>query len=214
MIASCDWGVFGNGVVVQNDTSTPLTFELVGSDGKLRVLVRYPLRPGLMTSLLSRAQLGRYSLLTRDGCTFSDVVARDPDGNEVARRAPPLCEGDTWTVVDAGSGGRGLARHGSYDHPVTNQAPLERYFEALAAELNEERAAVLGRFGRRVEQALAKCAAEQAAADDSDAEALGRYRAARLSAQRAIADFCLQREMLGLIDHSWVDRTYPMPPAR
>jgi hypothetical protein len=25
---------------------------------------------------------------------------------------------------------------------------------------------------------------------------------------------CLQREMLGLIDHSWVERTYPIPPAR
>jgi hypothetical protein len=97
---------------------------------------------------------------------------------------------------------------------VTNHAALERFFEALTAELNEERAAVLGRSGRRVEQALATCAAEQAAADDGDAEALRRYRAARLSAQRAIADFCLQREMLGLNDHAWVDRVYPIPPAR
>lgn len=97
---------------------------------------------------------------------------------------------------------------------MTNHAAFERYFEALTAELNQERAAVLGRFGRRVEQALAKCAVEQAAADDGDEEALGRYRAARVSAQRAIADFCLQREMLGLIDHSWVDRIYPLPPAR
>ena len=97
---------------------------------------------------------------------------------------------------------------------MTNHAARKRFFEALLAELNEERAAVLGRYGRRVERVLAEGAAAQAAADDGDAAALGRYRAARLSAQRAIADFCLQREMLGLTDHSWVDRIYPIPPAR
>jgi hypothetical protein len=97
---------------------------------------------------------------------------------------------------------------------MADQTALERYFEALMAELNHERAAVLGRFGRRVEEALDACAVEQAAADNGDEEALVRYRAARLEAQRAIADLCLQREVLGLIDHSWVHRIYPTPPAR
>ena len=91
---------------------------------------------------------------------------------------------------------------------------LERYFEALMAELNQERAAVLGRFGRRVEKALDGCVAEQSAADGGDEAALERYRAARSEAQRAIADLCLQREMIGLIDHSWVHRIYRVPPAR
>ena len=86
---------------------------------------------------------------------------------------------------------------------------LERYFEALMAELNQERAAVLGRFGRRVEKALDACAAEQSAIDDGDEAALGRYRAARREAQRAIADLCLRarddradRPLLGAPDLS------------
>jgi hypothetical protein len=90
----------------------------------------------------------------------------------------------------------------------------ERNFEALMAELNQERAAVLGRFGRRVEEALAVCRAEDEAAHAGDEAALGRYRAARDEAQQAIADLCLQREMIGLIEHSWVHRLYPVPPAR
>ena len=98
--------------------------------------------------------------------------------------------------------------------PMADLTALERYFEALMAELNQERAAVLGRFGRRVEKALDACAAEQSAIDDGDEAALGRYRAARREAQRAIADLCLQREMIGLTDHSWVHRIYPLPPAR
>jgi hypothetical protein len=98
--------------------------------------------------------------------------------------------------------------------PVADLTAHERYFEALMAELNQERAAVLGRFGRRVERALDVCVAEQYAADRGDEAALERYRAARVEAQRAIADLCLQREMIGLVDHSWVHRIYRLPPAR
>ena len=97
---------------------------------------------------------------------------------------------------------------------MSDLTALERYFEALVAELNQERAAVLGRFGRRVEEALEACAAEQSAVDDGDEAALGRYRAARHEAQRAIEALCLQREMIGLTDHSWVHRVCPVPPAR
>jgi len=31
-------------------------------------------------------------------CTEHDVVARNQAGEEVARRAPPLCGGDVWTI--------------------------------------------------------------------------------------------------------------------
>jgi hypothetical protein len=61
-----------------------------------------------------------------------------------------------------------------------------------------------------VEDAISPCRAQGAAADGGDEEALAAHRAA----VRAVADFCLQREMLGLTDHTWVERIHPVPPAR
>ena len=90
----------------------------------------------------------------------------------------------------------------------------ERYFEAVQAELDQERAAVLGRYGRRVEDAIGRCRALLAAADDGDEEALAAFRIEQRAAVRAVADFCLQREVLGLTDHAWVDRIYPVPRVR
>ena len=53
--------------------------------------------------------------------------------------------------------------------------------------------------------------------DESD---LGMLTAARATLDAAIlrtpsaAALCFQREMLGLLDHTWVERVYPPPPAR
>ena len=41
-----------------------------------------------------------------------------------------------------------------------------------------------------------------------------RYRIEQRAAVQAVADFCLQREVLGLTDHAWVDRIYPVPRLR
>ena len=56
---------------------------------------------------------------------------------------------------------------------MAKRSAAEEYFAALEFELNRERAAVLGRYGRKVEAAL-----------------------------RAIDGLCLQREALGLLDHA------------
>jgi hypothetical protein len=88
----------------------------------------------------------------------------------------------------------------------------ERYLDLVELELNQERASVLGRFGRRVEQAIARCEALLGALDPHDQRAVEEYRAARASALQAVADLCLQREVVGLTDHSWVERLYRVPP--
>lgn len=38
--------------------------------------------------------------LDENGCTNGDLVALRNDGTEVARRSPPMCKGETWTVVE------------------------------------------------------------------------------------------------------------------
>lgn len=97
---------------------------------------------------------------------------------------------------------------------------LEQYFDAVTAELNRERAAVLGRAGRRVEKAQAACEISLAELDavagsgEEHAAALADYRSARRALVHARADLCLQREVLGLLDHRGVDEVYPLPPPR
>ena len=93
----------------------------------------------------------------------------------------------------------------------------ETYFAAVQDELNEERAAALGRTGRRIEAALARCvrlAAELEAEHCAERrQALtDEYRAACDDCQRWRWTLCVQREALGLNEHSWVDRVYPTPP--
>lgn len=95
---------------------------------------------------------------------------------------------------------------------MPERSAAERYFELVEAELNQERAAVLGRSGRRVEQAIARCEALVGALDESDERAVEAYRAERQAALRAISELCLQREAIGLTDHAWVERVYRVPP--
>ena len=94
----------------------------------------------------------------------------------------------------------------------------ERFHAAVQQELNEERAAVLGRTGRRLEESLARCRAlgrqlEAVAEGPARARLLADYRAARNDSEEWRWRLCLQREVLGLTEHRWVDRVYPPPPA-
>ena len=93
----------------------------------------------------------------------------------------------------------------------------ERAFLAFQTELARERAAALGRAGRRLEEHLEECrrlaASLRAGGDGVPApEVRRRYRAARAAAEEARWALCVQREALGLADHRWVDRIYPLPP--
>lgn len=97
----------------------------------------------------------------------------------------------------------------------------ERWFAALQAELNEERAAALGRTGRQIDEQLARCRALEVrldVTDDADTdvsdEVLEQYRAARVEFERWRWELCVQREALGLYDHRWVEHIYPTPARR
>jgi hypothetical protein len=95
----------------------------------------------------------------------------------------------------------------------------ESGFAAVQEELNGERAAALGRTGRRLEAALARCAhlgteLEAEHPPNSRQTLTDEYRAARDDSERWRWKLCVQREAIGLNDHAWVDRIYPIPAAR
>ena len=55
-------------------------------------------RPRQTEAVLSGSAIGPESLATKNGCTTGDLVALDPDGNEVARHSAPLCVDDLWVI--------------------------------------------------------------------------------------------------------------------
>jgi hypothetical protein len=93
----------------------------------------------------------------------------------------------------------------------------ERFHAAVQAEIDEERAAVLGRVAERLERARARCTELAAALDASaepDAQTVAAYRAAHDESEHWRWVLCLQREAIGLYDHRWVDAVYPSLPRR
>ena len=88
----------------------------------------------------------------------------------------------------------------------------ERYHAAVLAELDDERAAVLGRVTRKLERARARAEdldARSAASGTSDAAAVEERRRAHAEAAELRWVLCIQREAIGLYDHRWVDAVYP-----
>jgi hypothetical protein len=95
----------------------------------------------------------------------------------------------------------------------------ERAFAAVQQELDVERAAVLGRTGRRLEEALAACVAigrrlDATTDEDARTELLAEYRSARALSEEWRWRLHVQREAIGLTEHRWVDRVHPPPPPR
>jgi hypothetical protein len=75
-----------------------LTFKVFGDGEWLDLPVSLP--PGRSDAILFGSDLMEPSRLTVDGCTEGDVAAYGPDGREVARQPPPLCDGDNWVIVE------------------------------------------------------------------------------------------------------------------
>ena len=90
----------------------------------------------------------------------------------------------------------------------------ERAFNFVQGEVDAERAAALGRAGRRVERAFARC--QELLADGHAAvdERVDEYRAARAEFDQAMYAYLVQREAIGLPDHRAIRRSFPRPPRR
>jgi hypothetical protein len=103
ILQGCPWDVgepsLSASITAKNETDETITFRLF-AEGEWVDLPTPPLAPGQTAAVLSRASLFEPSTLTVDGCTEGDLVALAPDGSEVARHAPPLCDGDHWVVTD------------------------------------------------------------------------------------------------------------------
>ena len=88
---------------------------------------------------------------------------------------------------------------------------------AVVAELNEERAATLGRADRRISDARERGLEALTRLDAGHGErheVLSAYRSARSEMDHWRWVLTVQREALGLYDHRWVDSLYPPLPRR
>lgn len=103
ILGGCPWDVgepsLSASITAKNETDETLTFRLF-AEGEWVDLPTPLLTPGQTAAVLSRALLFEPSRLTVDGCTEGDLVAVAADGSEVARHAPPLCDGDQWVITD------------------------------------------------------------------------------------------------------------------
>ncbi len=95
---------------------------------------------------------------------------------------------------------------------MAERGAAEGFLGALEFELNRERAAVLGRYGRKVDAAIASCQALLDDLDEGDPTAVEAYKTRRRMAFQAIDDLCFQREMLGVFDSARVHQLYRVPP--
>jgi hypothetical protein len=98
-VAACDVGV-GQGIAVANYTTVTVVIESTGIDGNVHRL-GLPIPPGNSAALITGSLLQPDSLVAKDGCIVSDLVARDPGGREIGRRSPPLCVPETWVIQSA-----------------------------------------------------------------------------------------------------------------
>lgn len=58
------------------------------------------IEPGQTGAILSFSEFGEHSRVAYGECAAGDDIARDPEGNEVARHPPPLRIGDVWLITD------------------------------------------------------------------------------------------------------------------
>ena len=83
-------------VYVRNNTTIAMRFFAI-QGGTLRGVSSNPdvfYLPGVQSVLIFPTN----GLLGPDGCTGTDIIARDLAGTEVARHSPGLCQGEVWVI--------------------------------------------------------------------------------------------------------------------
>jgi hypothetical protein len=93
----------------------------------------------------------------------------------------------------------------------------ERSFAVVQSEVDQERASALGRAGRKVQEQFDRCQQLIGRIDANDGpidELLAEYREARQAFEQRRWQLYVHREAIGLNDHRWVDRVFPMPARR
>jgi hypothetical protein len=85
-----------DGIGVRNETEFTLHFRVWSGD-KSYALAPVA-RPRQIETVLSGSEISPNSLVTENGCTTGDLVAFDPDDNEIARHSAPLCVHDLWVI--------------------------------------------------------------------------------------------------------------------
>ena len=97
-------------VMGTNNTGIPLTFEmeLVNPPNQYLKTVPYGprvLRPGMTGGIVTMTEgewrAGYRVDFDKNGCSVGHLVARAPNGREIARHAPGLCIDDTWVIEPA-----------------------------------------------------------------------------------------------------------------
>jgi hypothetical protein len=87
-----------DGIEAINRTDETLQLVVLAAGEEHALPAELP--PGQGKLVISGSMLGPDSLVMREGCTVGDLVARGPDGHEVARHEGPLCIGDVWIVEE------------------------------------------------------------------------------------------------------------------
>jgi hypothetical protein len=107
LLAACDEHIT-DAVIVTNDVSVPLHFEIDLVDGRSFALTTVA-EPGESVRLLDGSQLSDGAGIMKDRCTVGELRALGPDGEVVERLPPPICAPAT-VVVHGSTGERDGAR--------------------------------------------------------------------------------------------------------
>jgi hypothetical protein len=85
------------GLGVHNATDVPVRFEYV-LDGST-ALIEGITGPGERSLVIGDGSLRGGGLWGQNGCTSGTLIARDLNGNEIARHGPGLCDTADWEVT-------------------------------------------------------------------------------------------------------------------
>ena len=91
---------FGAAAGIENLTGRELTLEALLDGDEWIQLAAGPVSANQYerATISAGGWYGEGDRIGRDGCTYVPLRALDPQGREVARHPPPLCDGEMWVI--------------------------------------------------------------------------------------------------------------------